>query len=437
MNPKQFIKSISTIPYRSLDKEFDFAINHQAEVTDELLGVLKETLVKTEQSDDYVAHHFAVIFLALFREQSAFPLIIDVLSNMETNIFFDDIESIPNVLASTYNGEVNLLYRLIENDEAYEFARVAALETLVVLVLTNQLERIDVINYFKKLISSPSLKEESDSDMDLWVIYHALLLHPVEIINDIRLRFYLIGQGIYFDFDEIITPPDFEAAMKGGADYIKETFIDKQNYHLVTNLQEEMKHWDWFSPKKDYFGTQLNIDLEPEATHKSAPQKEEDYPGEEGSDDYYFLGDDKHMRYCHEHYGDFNEAGLQSLQDKYDTDHIKRAASKVSELCWKLEGLKNDLDALRTAARDIIEGDKPWGKFYQVDDHGDIGDFASAVYENLSDVECSLGDISKHLAPLCRLMPIDEEYDDEPYHKTVDDWLDRPDGYHSETRYEF
>ena len=155
------------------------------------------------------------------------------------------------------------------------------------------------------------------------------------------------------------------------------------------------------------------------------------------SDNYYFLGDDKHMHYCHKHYGDFNEAGLKSLQDKYDTDHIKRAESKVSELCWKLEGLKNDLDALRTAARDIIEGDKPWGKFYQVDEHGDIGDFASDVYENLSDVECSLGDVAKHLAPLCRLMPIDEEYDDEPYHKAMDDWLDRPDGYHSETRFEF
>ena len=132
---------------------------------------------------------------------------------------------------------------------------------------------------------------------------------------------------------------------------------------------------------KDYMLNKDQVKLSEEHTQPSA-QQENDSVEEgngAGSEDYYFIGDEKHMSYCHKHYGDFNEAGLKSLQDKYDTDHIYQAEIKVSELCGQLEALKNHLDILRTAARDIIEDDKPWGKSYYLDEHGDIGDFAGFV----------------------------------------------------------
>ena len=42
MTIEQFIESISTIPYRSLEKEFDFARKNQALVTPHLLSILEE-----------------------------------------------------------------------------------------------------------------------------------------------------------------------------------------------------------------------------------------------------------------------------------------------------------------------------------------------------------------------------------------------------------
>ena len=50
MTIEQFIESISTIPYRSLEREFDFARKNQALVTPHLLNILEKTLESLNKS---------------------------------------------------------------------------------------------------------------------------------------------------------------------------------------------------------------------------------------------------------------------------------------------------------------------------------------------------------------------------------------------------
>jgi hypothetical protein len=139
MTIEQFIESISTIPYRSLENEFDFARQNQALVTPHLLSILEKTLedLGKVSIETRSAHVIAIFLLALFREKKAYPLIIELLNKMpnsfEHSIFNDEIEDMPNILASTFNGNIELIYKLIENTNAFEFARIAALDSLVAL----------------------------------------------------------------------------------------------------------------------------------------------------------------------------------------------------------------------------------------------------------------------------------------------------------------
>ena len=198
MTIEQFIESISTIPYRSLEKEFDFARQNQALVTPYLLSILEKTLedLGKESIETRSAHVIAIFLLALFREKRAYPLIIELLNKMpssfEHRLFNDELEDMPNVLASTFNGNIEPIYELIENANAYEFARIAAIDSLVALWHTKQISRESVIAYFDNLLTN-NFNENTNTGLQPWIIHSALRLYPEEIMNSIRLAFYFLG----------------------------------------------------------------------------------------------------------------------------------------------------------------------------------------------------------------------------------------------------
>ncbi len=431
MTVEQFIESISTIPYRSLEKEFDFARQNQELVTSHLLNILEETLenINNELKEPRSAHVIAIYLLALFREKKAYPLIIELLnkmsSSLEYSLFNDELEDMPNIIASTFNGNIGLIYNLIENTNAYEFARVAALDSLVALWHTNQITRESAIVYFDKLLTNNFNNDNNAFELQLWVIHSALRLYPEEIINSIRLTFYFLGENLYWSNDPLILPNEFETAMKKGKEYIVKNYLDKDNFHIITCLAEEFKDWCWFAPEPQYQIRAKQI-LEPiEAIEDKIIFEKEEIKEE----DFMFVGDDKHMTYCHKLYGDFNEKGLQSLQDKYDTIHIKQANELARDLEYQVSELKESIELIEQASRELIYGESPFCNNYNIDEHGDIGDFASELYHLASSIEDIINQISKKIAPLGRLLPIEPDDEDIVFFKEVDDWLDDPKGY--------
>lgn len=77
-------------------------------------------------------------------------------------------------------------------------------------------------------------------------------------------------------------------------------------------------------------------------------------------EDIMFVGDDKHMAYCHKLYGDFNEKCLQSLQDKYDTIHIKHTSELAGELQYHASELQESIELMEQASRELIDGESPF-----------------------------------------------------------------------------
>ena len=424
MTIEQFIESISTIPYRSLEKEFDFARQNQALVTPHLLSILENTLkdLGKESIETRSAHVIAIFLLASFREKNAYPLIIELLNKMpssfEHRIFNDELEDMPNILASTFNGDIEPIYKLIENKNAYEFARVAALDSLVALWHTQQISRESIITYLDTLLTH-NFNEQQDTNLQPWIIYSVLRLYPEEIMNSIRLAFYFLGETLYWSNDPLILPNEFETAMKKGKEYVSKKYLDKDNFHIITCLTEEFKDWCWFAPKPQYQIRAEQI-LEPiEAVEEHIMVQEEEFK----EDDIMFVGDEKHMAYCHKLYGAFNEKGLESLQNKYDTIHVKQAHELANELQYQASELKEHIELMEQASRELIDGDNPFCNEYTITEQGDIGDFASELYQLASSSEDIIAQISKKVAPLGRLLPIDPDEDE------VDDWLDDPKGY--------
>ena len=265
-----------------------------------------------------------------------------------------------------------------------------------------------------------------NTEFHLWVIHSALRLYPEEIINSIRLTFYFLGEELYYSDDSIILPSEFEESMKNGKEYVFENYLNKDNFHIITCLSEEFNDWCWFMPKPEY---QIRTEqmLNPVAIVEEKIASEEEDIDE---DDFMFVGDEKHMAYCHKLYGDFNEKGLESLQDKYDTVHIKHASELASELRYHASQLDENLELMKQASRELIDGDSPFCNNYKIDEQGDIGYFAGELYEIASSIEDIISQISKKLAPLGRLFPIEPDDDDDVgFHKEIDDWLDNPKGY--------
>lgn len=196
-----------------------FARQNQALVTPHLLRILENTLEDfgKESIETRSAHVIAIFLLALFREKKAYPLIIELLNKIpnsfEHSIFNDEIEDMPNILASTFNDNIELIYKLIENTNAFEFARIAALDSLVALWHTKQISRESVIDYFDNLLTN-NFNENKDTELQPWIIHSALRLYPEEIISSIRLAFYFLGEDLYWSSDPLILPKKFETAIK-------------------------------------------------------------------------------------------------------------------------------------------------------------------------------------------------------------------------------
>jgi len=435
MNTEKFIKIISKKQNRSLKKEFAWAGKNKDVLTPYLLKILENTISNTKKlSHEDTGHTIAIFLLAQFREKEAFPLIIALLKKMtgsfNERIFFDELEHMPNILASTFNGNLKLLYGLIEDRNAYEFARTAALGALIAIWDTKQTSRKTLITYFGSLLDR-HIKYNNDHDITWWVIYDALKTYPNELIQKIRLSYYFLGEYVYCDDSNhsVICPDEFEKSMRKGKSYVLKKYLKSQKHHFIKNIHSEIGDWCWFKPEPDLL--KKNISKEPIIKPSETQPTQLVFNNHPKIDEteYFYVGDKTHMAQCHKLFGNFNEKGLLSLQGKYDTSLINQAKDQLKNLEEDISMLCLNLDLMANAAKEMIDGDSPWQNNYDTEEHGDIGDFANDLYEMASYIESNILEaVTEILAPLCRLMPIEDIDFSEPteFYKTPDDTLDEP-----------
>lgn len=242
MNMEEIIERLKlydgTFPRQALKE----AVAKREQITPVLLQILDEAAHNIEdiyEQEDYMAHIYAMFLLAQFREKRAYPLVVDFFSapgDISLEATGDVVtEYLGRVLASVCRGDVSLVKQLAENEEADEYVRNAALESLVCLVAAGQMAREDVLAYYKSLFESDLSKQPSH----FWdgLVSCCTDLYPEEIYPQIKQAFEadLIDEWV-IDLDFV----DEQLAL--GREEVLSRLQDDR-YKLIEDTIEELESW--------------------------------------------------------------------------------------------------------------------------------------------------------------------------------------------------
>jgi hypothetical protein len=219
------------------------APQHREELIPRLLDSLDyvadnlETLM--DEGSHYDLHHFAMFLLAQFREQRAFPKLVRFLylGDNELDFIMGDTltEYFKVILCSTYNGDIDLLKAVIENDGCYEFARVAAVDAYVFIVRDGHFSRKEMTDYFRHVISG--LK---DDDMaGATALVSAIIdAHILELIPEVRLLYDrdLIETFVNGPYDSFLN-------------HIFNYAYDLEEKLHIGDVIGELEHWACYNPE--------------------------------------------------------------------------------------------------------------------------------------------------------------------------------------------
>lgn len=244
-------------------------IKNQKESTNNLLEILEfatqniQTLIEDER---YFAHIYAMYLLAQFREQRAYKVLINFFS-IPGNIILDftgDVvtEDLARILASVYDGNIDILKQIIENSEINEYVRTAGLQTLSTLVAVGKIDRDEVVSYFKELFEGKLEREFSN----VWnsLVIESTNLCPKEVYEEIKKAF---KEGLVETF--FIDINDVDNALKKGKENSLRELTGSAKYFLIDNTVNELENWACFrkidsDKKKDLLhSTSSNVKKSP------------------------------------------------------------------------------------------------------------------------------------------------------------------------------
>lgn len=221
------------------------ALKKKDEITSKLLEMLeytKENLEKIyDEDDEFFGYIYAFFILAEFREKSAFPYLIDLIKKDEQIVEYilgdEYTEYLPRLLASTYDGNDNALFEVIENKEIDEFIRSCTLQTFSILYLYGVKKREFLVNYFKKLLE----QKEADDDAYLYE----------EIIKEIcDLKLVELKEKIDF-FDDDKEREEFKKILEDGEEINRNIYPLKPFYEYIYDTVGIMEEWQCFCYKED------------------------------------------------------------------------------------------------------------------------------------------------------------------------------------------
>ena len=228
------------------------AISRRDEIVPELLRILERTAENVEAlaaDVHYMAPTYAMYLLAQFQEPRAYPLLIKLFSapgEAAMDLAGDVVtEDLGNILASVSSGDMSGMAALVENPEANEYVRSAALKGMVALVATGQKTRQEVMDYFASLFRG-RLERKPDY---VWtsLVSRCVDLYPGEVYADIQQAY---ADDLIEGF--VIRWEGVEEAYAMGREAALEDLVDSHRYHLITDTVAELSSWACFNkePKR-------------------------------------------------------------------------------------------------------------------------------------------------------------------------------------------
>lgn len=238
-------------PRQALEK----AIEENVAITPFLLRILSESKDKLEDlydDSDYILHLYALYLLAQFREQKAYPLIIEFFSvpgDISLDITGDVVtEDLGRILASVNHGDIELTKKLIENSQVNEYIRSAAVASLVISVVQGIIKREEVVKCLSEIFSNlfaskSSAIEVEEEPLYIWtnLTLNSCIIAPVELRQYIERVFDEdLIEPFFFDRDF------FDDMLQNGWEANLNEVRDNPGYSLIEDTISEMESWICF-----------------------------------------------------------------------------------------------------------------------------------------------------------------------------------------------
>lgn len=210
-------------------------------ITPHLLKILSDSIQQIDEiieQDNFQGHLFAMYLLAQFREERAYPLILQLLSypgEIPHAIAGDVLtEDLSRILASVSHGQIEPLQKAIENRSVNEYVRAACVASLVTLVGCKRLSRSRAIEYFKTLFNNTLERHPSI----VWgsLVLASCELHPGELLSEIMHAF---EEGLVDR--SFISPTDVETILHRPPE--EHLLLLYQRAELIEDTVTEMEKW--------------------------------------------------------------------------------------------------------------------------------------------------------------------------------------------------
>ncbi|NOQ22064.1 MAG: DUF1186 domain-containing protein [Candidatus Aegiribacteria sp.] len=230
------------------EKAVEEALRRQIEITPHLLRAIEIAVDKAELiafGSEYFLHFFAIHIIASFREQQAYPLIIrmcrlptDQLKGLLGDALY---ESLPRVLASVFDGNIEPVKSIIEDPSLSEFARGNAIASLRLLAQEDIIPRESVIEYYGRLFRGGLERKYSN-------VWNMLVSEAADIYaKSLRSEIYRAYEDDLVDLD-FISKSDVERCFRMSEEEVLLT-ARKRWGGLIDDVHGFLRGWACFNPE--------------------------------------------------------------------------------------------------------------------------------------------------------------------------------------------
>ena len=153
-------KAIEQITYRSRifpEEPFRIISENRELAIPKLRAAVEKAVREGEDLDEeYQMHFYALHLLAQFQARECFPQIMELVSLPEDTLDYligDAVTaSLSDILYNTYNGDLELLKRTVDNPEVDDYVRSGILRVMGQLYLDGSLEKKDFQEYIRQIV---------------------------------------------------------------------------------------------------------------------------------------------------------------------------------------------------------------------------------------------------------------------------------------------
>ncbi|GGF98120.1 MULTISPECIES: DUF1186 domain-containing protein [Cysteiniphilum] len=244
-NAATVYKKLNEIGYTYFpETELAAAIHYKDDISPMLLGCLDD-LIANKGIDKYDTTLFMYAFylLSIFRDQRAYPKIIKIMQLDRDNELLGDLITsydLKNIIASTYNGDLSILDKLIKDSDAYFYARSAAIHSIVTLKVMGKIEQStfeNKLDYYLNYKYSNIAKEQKE--MVTSVGSCILESDSLHLLN--KLQELIIQNKIDIDHYGL-------ESIRSSVDKIKNKADDCRTspYHFIDDIKSTFGTWAMF-----------------------------------------------------------------------------------------------------------------------------------------------------------------------------------------------